>query len=446
MRVRFWGTRGSIPKAGPSTLRYGGNTSCVEVRADDGTLVVLDAGSGIHEFGLTLMRNGEGARRGHLLIGHTHWDHIQGFPFFAPLFSPEGQWDVFAPGGRGHQIEKSLHVLMSYEHHPIALDSLEAQVCFQDLVEGEFQVGSIRVITQYLHHPTLTLGYRLEVDGQVLVYATDYEPHSLHPMRGRPGAQPIHREDQRHVRFLGDADLVIHDAQYTLDQFPAREGWGHSPAERVVDYALSAGVRRLALFHHDPEHDDDTVDAIAVRAAEWAAKGVQPLEVFAAAEGQTLELRSDAPRDTTAEPRRSALLSDESHPPATVLLVEDDPDMQALLRATLEDGQLRVRSAADGEVGLRMARTEHPNLMVLDLNLPGRDGLEICRAVRADSDAAVRDIPILILTGKRLDEETLVEAFSAGATDFLVKPIKPTLLRSRVRGWLLRHQPGSPAG
>lgn len=441
MRVRFWGTRGSIPKAGPSTLRFGGNTSCVEVRADDGTLVVLDAGSGIHELGLELMRNGDGAGPGHLLIGHTHWDHIQGFPFFAPLFSPEGTWEVFAPGGRGHRIEQSLHALMSYDHHPIALDSLEARVRFQDLVEGEFQVGGIRVVTQYLNHPTLTLGYRLEADGQTLVYATDHEPHSLHPVRGRPGQPPLHHEDQRHVRFLGDADLVIHDAQYTLDQFPAREGWGHAPAERVVDYAIAAGVRHLALFHHDPEHDDDRIDAIAAQAAEWAAKGARTPEVFAAAEGQTLELRADGVRVGEAASRPSALLSEGPRPPDTVLLVEDDPAVQALLRKTLDDGDLRVRTAGDGDTGLRIARDERPSVIVLDLKLPGRDGLEVCREIRADPDESVRGIPVLILTGARLDQESLVEAFTAGATDFLAKPIKPTLLRSRVRGWLLRAHP-----
>ena len=137
MRARFWGTRGSIAKAGAATLRYGGNTSCVEVRADDGTLVVLDAGSGIHPLGLSLMSS-EAATRSSLLIGHTHWDHIQGFPFFAPLFADGAHWDVYAPGGRGHQIEATLGVLMSPEHHPITLDQLEARVRFQDLAEGEF--------------------------------------------------------------------------------------------------------------------------------------------------------------------------------------------------------------------------------------------------------------------------------------------------------------------
>ena len=438
MRARFWGTRGSIAKAGASTLRYGGNTSCVEVTADDGTLIVLDAGSGIHELGLSLMRANRGAR-GTLLIGHTHWDHIQGFPFFAPLFVPEAQWDVYAPGGRGHQIEVSLGALMSPEHHPIELDQLEARVRFQDLAEGEFSIGGIRVVTQYLHHPALTLGYRFEADGQTLIYATDHEPHSLHPLSGGPGARPIHHEDRRHVRFLEGADLVIHDSQYTLHDFPARTGWGHAPAERVVDYALAAGVRRLALFHHDPQHDDSTVDAIVARAGEWAQKARKPPEVFAAAEGQEIDLASESPQGNRAAPRGSALLSDEPRSASNILIVEDDADMRALVRAALDAPELRVLTASTGGEGLRLARAERPNLIVLDLSLPDGDGLEVCRAVRTGSDEVLRDVPILILTGSAPEEGALVEAFTAGATDFLIKPIKPTLLRARVKGWLLRQ-------
>jgi phosphoribosyl 1,2-cyclic phosphodiesterase/CheY-like chemotaxis protein len=439
MRIRFWGTRGSIPKPGPMTLRYGGNTPCVEVRAEDGTLVILDSGSGIHELGLALLRSGDGPSHGHLLIGHTHWDHIQGFPFFAPFFVRDGRWDVFAPGGRAKQLEDSLAALMSYDHHPITLDSLEAEVRFRDLTEGEFRIGGIRVTTQYLHHPALTLGYRLEADGAALVYSTDHEPHSLHPVHGPPGEIPIHHEDQRHVRFLEGADLVIHDAQYTLDRFPAVAGWGHSPAERVVDYAIAAGVRRLALFHHDPEHDDDAIDAIVSRAVEWAAKGWRVPEVFGAAEGQCLELPAGASFVRSTEPRPSALVSSEPRGAATVLIVEDDPDMLELLRVTLGREHVRLLSASDGESALRIARAEQPTLMLLDLSLPLRDGLDVCRVLRADEDERLRNLPILILTGTRLDEKNVIEAFVAGATDFLIKPAKPTLVRSRVRSWLLRQ-------
>jgi CheY-like chemotaxis protein/phosphoribosyl 1,2-cyclic phosphodiesterase len=439
MRVRFWGTRGSIPKPGPTTLRYGGNTSCVEVRSADGTLVVIDSGSGIHALGLELVRSGEGARHGHLLIGHTHWDHVQGFPFFAPFFVREGCWDVFAPGGRSKQLEASLAALMSYDHHPITLDSLEARVRFHDLREGEFEIGGIRIITQYLHHPALTLGYRLEADAAALVYAADHEPHSLHPLDGGPGENPIHHEDQRHLRLLETADLVIHDAQYTLEQFPAKVGWGHSPAERVVDYAIAAGVRRLALYHHDPENDDDTLDDIVARSADRASKASHRLEVCGAAEGQWVELGTEAISFRPAAPRPSALLSSEPPVAARILIVDDDPDMLELLRASLEEEHVRLFSARDGEAALPIARAERPTLMLLDLHMPRLDGLAVCRALRTDEDPRLRDLPILVLTGTRLDERNVLEAFVAGATDFLVKPIKPTLLRSRVRGWLLRQ-------
>jgi CheY-like chemotaxis protein/phosphoribosyl 1,2-cyclic phosphodiesterase len=411
----------------------------VEVRTADGTLVVVDSGSGIHALGLDLMQSGEGSRHGHLLIGHTHWDHVQGFPFFAPFFVREGRWDIFAPGGRSKQLEDSLGALMSYDHHPITVDSLETQVSFHDLTEGEFEIGGIRVITQYLHHPALTLGYRLEADGAALVYAADHEPHSLHPLHGDPGENPIHHEDQRHVRFLEAADLVIHDAQYTLDQFPERAGWGHSPAERAVDYAIAAGVRRLALYHHDPENDDDTLDAIVARSVDWATKGRHVPEVFGAAEGRWLELGAEATSFRPAAPRPSALLSSEPRAAAKVLIVDDDPDMLELLGAALGDENVRLFSATDGEEALRIARAERPTLMVLDLHLPRLDGLAVCRDLRRDEDQHLRDLPILVLTGTRLDERSVMEAFVAGATDFLVKPIKPTLLRSRVRGWLLRQ-------
>ena len=152
MRVRFWGTRGSIPTPGPTTLRYGGNTACVEVCAADGTLVVLDCGTGAYGLGRALLAANPRPLHGHLLIGHTHWDHIQGFPFFAPLFVPENVWEIYAPGGHGGQIEASLAGQMAYEYCPITLTTLNAKVRLHDLTEGVFEVGSVRVTTQYLNH------------------------------------------------------------------------------------------------------------------------------------------------------------------------------------------------------------------------------------------------------------------------------------------------------
>ncbi len=205
MRVQFWGTRGSLAKPGPTTLQYGGNTACVEVRTANGTLIVLDCGTGAHGLGLALAAAAEQPVRGHLLITHTHWDHIQGFPFFAPLFVRGNEWDIYAPGGLGQQLEVTLAGQMEYTYFPITLSQCGAAIRFHDLGEGSFEIGALRVTPRYLNHPALALGYRLDVDGAVVVYAVDHEPHTRDPAGPAPGARgrsPTHREDQRHVDWL----------------------------------------------------------------------------------------------------------------------------------------------------------------------------------------------------------------------------------------------------
>jgi CheY-like chemotaxis protein len=411
----------------------------VEVQAADGTLVILDCGTGAHELGRHLVATNPNPMYGHILIGHTHWDHIQGFPFFAPLFVPGNVWGIYAPGNRGRQLEACLAGQMAYEYFPITLEALNAEVQLHELQEGVFDLGSIRVTTRYLNHPALALGYRLEADGATLVYASDHEPHTLHPREAPPGTIPVHHEDRRHIRFLAGADLVIHDAQYTLDDFPAKGGWGHTPIERAVDYALLAGVKQLVLFHHDPDRHDEAIDRLCEDAQMRAAEGAGALQVVAAAEGQVIELAQDppGPRPPLA-PEASALLALSPRGTSTVLVVDDDPDTVLLLEAALQAEGVRVLTATDGEVGLTLARQERPNLVLLDLQLPGRDGLEVCRLLRAEPDPRLCDAPIMILTGVKLAEADLVEAFMAGATDYLTKPVKPTLVRSRVRAWLLR--------
>jgi phosphoribosyl 1,2-cyclic phosphodiesterase len=440
MQVRFWGTRGSLPKPGTGTTRYGGNTSCVEVRTRCGELIVLDCGTGVHDLGQALLAGGP--KRGHLLITHTHWDHIQGFPFFAPLFEAQHQWDFYAPGYRERNLEQTLDSLMSYDHSPINLDAIEAQIRFRELVEGEFDLGDVRVTTRYLNHPALTLGYRIEADGATLVYATDYEPHFLHGGEPVPGATPIHIEDQRHVEFLAGADLVIHDAQYLLSEFPQKSGWGHTPVESAVDYALAAGVRRLALTHHDPDRNDAALDQVSCLARERMSAGPAATEVFSAAEGMTIEL-GEAPvgaRHPIAAEGSAILSVSRSARRAAkpILLVDDDPDMLLFLQAAIAPEEVRTITASDGRSALEIARRERPSLVVLDLQLPDTDGVEVCRKLRASGGGWSARVPILILTGSEPREEALAEAFRAGVTDYLTKPIKPTLVRSRVRAWLVR--------
>jgi phosphoribosyl 1,2-cyclic phosphodiesterase len=177
MHVRFFGTRGSIATPGPSTLRYGGNTSCVEVRSSSGTLVVLDMGTGAAVLGRELMERG-GPLCGHVLISHTHWDHIQGIPFFAPFSIPGGVWDIYAPRGFGQTLRETLAGQMQSTYFPVALEQLGATIRYHELVEGRLSVEDIEVTSRYLNHPALTLGYRLQADGVAVVYACDHEPHS----------------------------------------------------------------------------------------------------------------------------------------------------------------------------------------------------------------------------------------------------------------------------
>ena len=328
---------------------------------------------------------------------------------------------------------------MAYEYFPLTLEALSADVRLHDLKEGVVDLGSIRVTTQYLHHPALTLGYRLEADGATLVYATDYEPHSLYPLDAPPGTEPVHHEDRRHIRFLEGADLVIHDAQYTLDEFPAKAGWGHTPMERAVDYAMLAQAKQLALFHHDPGRDDEAVERLSKDAAQRVEAGYGALQVFAAAEGQVIELSKtpSGPRLSPAS-ETTALLTQSPSEVSTVLIVDDDPVMVLMLKDTLQAEGVRVVTASDSESALLAARQEPPALILLDMVLPGLDGLGVCRLLRAETDQRLCDIPIVMLTGVKLHEQDLVEAFEAGVTDYLTKPVKPTLVRSLVRSWLLR--------
>ena len=178
MKVSFWGTRGSIAKPGRSTVRFGGNTSCVEVRSDSGSIVILDCGTGAHGLGQALMEREKQPLSGHILITHTHWDHIQGIPFFAPLFETGNEWDIYAPRGLGTSLRQALAGQMQYTYFPVTLEKLGATIRYHELVEGVFEIDDIEIRTRYMNHPALTLGYRLEADGVSIVYACDHEPHS----------------------------------------------------------------------------------------------------------------------------------------------------------------------------------------------------------------------------------------------------------------------------
>ena len=438
MLVRFWGTRGSIAKPGLSTVRYGGNTSCVELRSSSGTLVVLDCGTGAHGLGQALVKSGPSPLNGHILIGHTHWDHIQGFPFFAPLFIPGNEWHVYGPRGVGSSLRESLSGQMQSSYFPITLKELGATLHYHDLVEGTLEIGDIHVTTQYLHHPALTLGYRLEADGVTVVYSTDHEPHSTSRVGGT-GA-PLAGEDARHARFLANADLVIHDAQYTAGEFPAKRGWGHSTAEYAVETAVSAGVRRLALFHHDPTRNDEAVDRIVAGARDLVARVGGDTEVFAAAEGQVLELNRKpavAPlvesREETARMDPALILSLSS-----VLVAVADPRADRILGDAVTDGGLRLVRVQDGNAIPSLVRSERFSLVLLQHGLKDCDALQLCRSLRSDPTAIDGDVPIVLVRTGESPAEQQREA-EAGITDWLMWPFSEEYARARIRAWVLRE-------
>jgi phosphoribosyl 1,2-cyclic phosphodiesterase len=289
MHVRFWGTRGSLPVPGPTTLHFGGNTSCVEVRTAANTLVVIDCGSGLHGLGQALLGADKPALKGYVLISHTHWDHIQGIPFFAPFFVPGNEWDIYAPKGLEQSVRDTLAGQMQHAYFPVRLDQMGANVRYHELVENDFQLDDVTIRTQYMNHTAVTLGFRLEADGVSLVYASDHEPFSRHLASGKG---EISAQDRRHCEFLSGADLVIHDAQFTFSEYERKTGWGHSTVEYAVAMSRAAGAARLALTHHDPLRTDGAIEEI-VRNTWDQQRGKRPaLDIFAAAEGQCIELKA----------------------------------------------------------------------------------------------------------------------------------------------------------
>jgi phosphoribosyl 1,2-cyclic phosphodiesterase len=453
MQIRFWGTRGSIARPSAETLGFGGNTSCIEISADDGTLVVLDCGTGAWELGRQLLS--EGPRRGHLLIGHTHWDHIQGFPFFGPLFARGWTWDVYAPGGLGPELEHSLGGQMSYEYFPITLEALSAWLRYHDLMEGELELGGIRVKTRYLNHPAVTLGYRLKSGGRSVVYAADHEPHSSAPVPPGHIWEPKHREDRRHIDFLAGADLVIHDTQYTEAEYAKRIGWGHTPIERAVDACMHAGVKQLALFHHDPARTDEALRKIVEECNERVDRHGSKLKVFAAAERQAVTLDEQVPRTrshayaTTSALQRiqiassedevqSALVQTRIDPDKVHLVVADpDPEMLSTIKTALKKDGYHLTCFSDGKALQAHIVKEKPVVVLVDRELPGLSSLELCKMLRQHDDPHLARMPLVLMSGET-DLGKLEDSFAAGVTDCLLKPFKPAYLRARVRGWLLR--------
>ena len=430
MHVRFWGTRGSIPKSGAHVLHYGGSTACVEVCTAAGTLLVIDCGSGAHGLGQELASQGRG-RSGHLLISHTHWDHIQGLPFFAPLFSPGNRWDIYAPRGVRQSLQETLAGQMQSTYSPVTLEDLGADIRYHELVEGSLQIDDVQVSTRYLNHPALTLGYRLQADGATLVYASDHEPHARKLATGRGR---VAGEDLRHVEFLRGADLVIHDAQFTSKEYCTRIGWGHSTGEYAAQMCRMAGAGALALTHHDPQRSDSEVDRI-LQGLVAGFDAASPLRIFAAAEGQLLTLTgrhaATPPEqgEVAATAKPTALLGQ------SAVIGAADPTLAGLLHDAVRADGFRLLHCRTRQEAVGLVATGRPSLVLLE-NAPGViDGIAACRAIRLLPIEGAQEMPVIILQNGGTDTEDE----EAGVTERLEAPFSPVYLQSRVRAWMLRQ-------
>jgi phosphoribosyl 1,2-cyclic phosphodiesterase len=310
MRVRFWGVRGSLPVPGSKTERYGGNTSCVEVRSASGTRVVLDAGTGIRKLGKELTTqleaSGDGAGAAvHLLISHTHWDHIQGLPFFSPLYHPGNKLHVYARRRDDLHLRAVFASQTDDPYFPIPFGEAKADIAFRELNDSaEFEIADVKVSCARLNHPYTATAYRLSVDGASVAYVSDTAPFSDILFDDRfvaqppsPGAElsPRDREKlaamrQGVVRLCEGADLVIYDTMFTPEDYQHLPHYGHSRPDDAVEICREAGAQRLALFHHAPERSDAEVDAIVDETRLIASRDRIDLDVMAAFEGLDVTL------------------------------------------------------------------------------------------------------------------------------------------------------------
>jgi phosphoribosyl 1,2-cyclic phosphodiesterase len=278
--LRCWGTRGSIPTPGPETVRYGGNTTCFELR-HAGQRLIFDAGSGIRPLGLDVVEKGPDTI--HIFLTHFHWDHIQGFPFFAPLYDPEDSIKVVGPKQKDIDVQNLFAGQMGPIYFPVPYSVVAAEMEFEHLNEGEYELGDVRMEVMRVKHPSFVIGYRIHVGGKTICLVPDNEMEGDMYDVG-PGWE------KRIVDFVGDADVLVHDSMYTEEEYQRRAGWGHSTFSQSVRLAEEAGVGQLLFFHHDPTRADDELDRIVARMRDDALARGSRVELDAATEGVDIAL------------------------------------------------------------------------------------------------------------------------------------------------------------
>ncbi len=293
-RLKFWGVRGSIPTPGAETAFYGGNTACVEIRADN-EIIILDAGTGIRPLGLALKNEFQNRPINlTLLISHTHWDHIQGFPYFLPAYNPDNGIRILGFEGARKGLENVLAAQMESPYFPISMQEMPGHVCIQEIKEVDFKIGLVRVKAEFLNHPGICTGYRIFSSCGSISYIADVELFQRLRARGpQPSEEQLafaRQQDERLANFVRGSEVLILDSQYDASEYETHVGWGHSCMEDSVAFAVDAEVKRLFLFHHDPDHNDEKISRMVARAREIVEEIGGTLIVEAAREGLEITL------------------------------------------------------------------------------------------------------------------------------------------------------------
>jgi phosphoribosyl 1,2-cyclic phosphodiesterase len=301
-QVKFWGVRGSVPTPGPTTVHYGGNTSCVEVRTG-GEIIILDAGTGLRALGHDLIAEFTGQPLGlTLLLTHTHWDHIQGLPYFMPMYQPHNHVRILGYEGARQGLVNILSGQMESPYFPIGFNKLPGNVVIDELKSMEFNIGAVPVQAAFANHPGICVGYRLFTPHGSIAYFPDHETHYRHrelsqyPASGGGSLDPAQSEDQKLAGFLQQTDVMIVDAQYDCEEYKQHIGWGHGCVDDAVTLAQQAQVKHLILFHHDPDHDDARISKMVEHARQIVTERNGSLLVDAAREGMIVELPVGAQR------------------------------------------------------------------------------------------------------------------------------------------------------
>jgi len=307
MKLKFWGTRGSVPSPGPSTVKYGGNTSCIQIEGSSGECIILDAGTGIRPLGLELMGKYKPLPLIHLLISHTHWDHIQGFPFFVPCYIPNTKIEVKGPVHflEGKTLQSIFDVQMQYDFFPVSNQQLKADITYETLGETDFGIGNIKVRSRFLNHPIRSLAYLLSEKEKTIIYTGDHEPYYNLFETGSGIASEedddllfgdvgttVENANSRFVDFIKEVDLLVIDSQYTPEEYPSiRRGFGHSSWDHCVDWMKASGAKQMILTHHDPIRTDEAIDKIFDQVRDAAEKkGLDPAKIMMAKEGMEISI------------------------------------------------------------------------------------------------------------------------------------------------------------